>query len=245
MALVESSSVVPMYEQIATIIRNTIGLGELKQGEKMPTEDELMTMYSVGRNTIRKAIEILSTEGLIEKKQGKGTFVKLPIHFENPTHDGSFTSSVEAALSIPSTTILEKKYIKAPKLVQEELNLDEYQKVLFISRVRKVDGIPAILEEDYFPMEYRFLYDKELENASIFKLLGEYRKTQLDSSKILFDAIAATTKHRDTLGIVEGQPVLAARQTVYCRKIPVYYNIQYIRSEVYKSVVYSSFPMND
>ncbi len=72
---IDPSSITPMYKQVAGIISEGIRTGELKVGEKLPSEFELMKDFNVSRVTIRGAISELVTDGLLVRSQGKGTFV--------------------------------------------------------------------------------------------------------------------------------------------------------------------------
>lgn len=71
-------NIIPLYQQLADIIRNSITSGELKYGDKIPTEVELSEKYNVSRITVRAAINELVESGFLIKKQGKGTFVSKP-----------------------------------------------------------------------------------------------------------------------------------------------------------------------
>ncbi|WP_189040038.1 GntR family transcriptional regulator [Streptomyces daqingensis] len=66
------------YERIAEDFRRPIRAGELKPGEKLPTEAELVKRYGKGLPTVRQALAQLEAEGLVEKKHGRGTFVRVP-----------------------------------------------------------------------------------------------------------------------------------------------------------------------
>ena len=65
----------PYYKQIAELIKLQIEKGNLRPGEKLPSERELKEQYKVGRIIIRMALDILLKENLIEKKIGVGTFI--------------------------------------------------------------------------------------------------------------------------------------------------------------------------
>src|SRR5947207_2374987 len=65
----------PMYRQIAEILRGRIESGEIAPGAQLPTEIELMDQYMASRNTVRDAIKLLTTRGLVEARAGQGTFV--------------------------------------------------------------------------------------------------------------------------------------------------------------------------
>ena len=75
---VNPNSVIPLYKQIASIITNRIANNELKYGDKLPSEAELAKEFNVSIITIRSAITSLVQDGLLERVQGKGTFVCEP-----------------------------------------------------------------------------------------------------------------------------------------------------------------------
>jgi GntR family transcriptional repressor for pyruvate dehydrogenase complex len=64
-----------LYEQIAQSIREQIVRGQLVQGQRLPTERELALAYGVGRNAVREAVRSLASDGLVEVRQGSGTYV--------------------------------------------------------------------------------------------------------------------------------------------------------------------------
>ena len=64
------------YDRIADDLRRRIAEGELAPGERLPAETDLMDQYRVALNTLRRAVDTLAAEGLVEKKQGVGTWVR-------------------------------------------------------------------------------------------------------------------------------------------------------------------------
>lgn len=66
----------PIYAKIAEAIREEINIGNLKPGDRLPTEEELCRIYNVSRGTVRKALHILENDGTISRRQGVGSFVK-------------------------------------------------------------------------------------------------------------------------------------------------------------------------
>jgi GntR family transcriptional regulator len=80
MSLEDRSSLIdherPIWPQVAETIERDIASGELAQGSRLPTEDELATQYGVARNTVRRAVEDLRDRGLLETFHGRGTYVR-------------------------------------------------------------------------------------------------------------------------------------------------------------------------
>jgi len=70
-----SPSYRPLYEQIKVMITQSLIAGEWRPGEAIPSEFELAARYKVSQGTVRKAIDSLSAENILIRRQGKGTFV--------------------------------------------------------------------------------------------------------------------------------------------------------------------------
>src|SRR6266436_1133356 len=70
-----SDSHVPKYAQIADIFRQRISRGIWAQGLRLPANEELATEFGVSRVTIRQAVDLLARDGIIEARQGRGTFI--------------------------------------------------------------------------------------------------------------------------------------------------------------------------
>ncbi|MCZ6642876.1 MAG: GntR family transcriptional regulator, partial [Gammaproteobacteria bacterium] len=66
---------VPLYLQVASALRRRIQRGNWKVGDKISTLEELETEFQVARVTLRKAIDLLQTDGILDCRQGRGTFV--------------------------------------------------------------------------------------------------------------------------------------------------------------------------
>lgn len=77
--MINRKSNIPLYVQLADLIRDQIRRGEIRVGDKLPSETEMIEQYHLGRLTIRDALSILVNEGILEKHHGKGTFCKTDI----------------------------------------------------------------------------------------------------------------------------------------------------------------------
>lgn len=77
--MISRKSQIPLYIQLADTLREKIKNGEIKEGDKLESETEMIKHYHLGRLTIREALGVLVNEGLLEKRHGKGTFCKTNI----------------------------------------------------------------------------------------------------------------------------------------------------------------------
>jgi len=73
---VDHDAATPLWTQLADILRKQILAGKLPSGRVIPSESTLMQEHELARGTVRKAIDALVAEGLVERVQGRGTFVR-------------------------------------------------------------------------------------------------------------------------------------------------------------------------
>jgi GntR family transcriptional regulator len=150
------SSILPVYYQIKQSIKSWILNREFNPGEKIPSENELASKFSVSRLTVRQAISQLVQEGFLNSKRGEGTFVtnnenlinSFGLEFSGYMDDLFYQVSKVKAKSV------EMEKIKASRLVREKLELDdEIEEVVQIRRVRLLRDKPFAYTINYLPME--------------------------------------------------------------------------------------------
>jgi GntR family transcriptional regulator len=91
----EPKGEIPIYVQLKNQLRYKIHHGELAPGEQLPTLRELASHLSIDGNTVSRVYRELEDEGLIERQQGRGTFVS---HKERPAPDEARRKDAEAAV---------------------------------------------------------------------------------------------------------------------------------------------------
>lgn len=139
-----------VYKKISEILREKINNKSYKENEKLPSENALAIKFKVSRLTIRRALDILLEENLIEKKKGYGSFVKSSFNEElNPLK--GFTKSINKFKISNKTIVIKFRLIKAPDYIARSLNLRKDEKVHYCERIRYINNIPEILEKSYIP----------------------------------------------------------------------------------------------
>ena len=81
---IHKDSPIPIYSQLADIIRNQVLAGEIKPGDQLPGEFELAKSYKISRSSVRRAIELLSKGGLVEKSMEKGILSSIGVKQMRP-----------------------------------------------------------------------------------------------------------------------------------------------------------------
>ena len=140
----------PLYQQIKALITQALQSGEWKPGEMIPSEVDLAARFKVSQGTVRKAIDELSAENLVVRRQGKGTFVAT--HHEERAHFRFLRLMPDAGEARhPDNKIIEVKRLRAPADVARLLDMRSGDSVIFIKRVQAFDGAPTIIEELWLP----------------------------------------------------------------------------------------------
>ena len=76
--MLDTNSLKPLYIQLEAEIRQALREKKYLPGDRLPSEEELCEQYQVSRITVRKAIQQLTDQHILEKHRGKGTFVSTP-----------------------------------------------------------------------------------------------------------------------------------------------------------------------
>lgn len=139
-----------IYVQIANRLRQEIAAC-FKPGACLPSEHELAQRFGVNRHTVRRAIDELIAEGLLERRHGRGTFV-----LEEPADYAvgpvtRFTEAFEALGLAPSSRILRKVVVPAYGGVASRLGLDAGAPVLWLESLRLADGRPICVISHFLP----------------------------------------------------------------------------------------------
>ena len=139
----------PLYSQLAKELRVEIQKGDFEEGDQFYAERELCRKFDVSRITANKAISILITEGYLEHRKGKGTFIKSSESLYNMSELMSFTKMARMMGRKVSTNILEfhkTRIENFPDTVATHLKVGREEEVFFIKRVRLLEGKPVLLD---------------------------------------------------------------------------------------------------
>ncbi|WP_150720549.1 GntR family transcriptional regulator [Pandoraea capi] len=155
---------IPRYHQLRDELAARIAAIEWQPHDPLPTEQELALAYGLAVGTVRKAIDLLEHEGLVERFQGRGTFVRRAtfdrslfrfFRFQSPTGERR----------IPESRILERVVSRAPKAVVEKFGLKTGAKAIRLARLRLIDNAPIVSEQIWLPYEpFAALADCPLED---------------------------------------------------------------------------------
>ncbi|CAM3104406.1 GntR family transcriptional regulator [Corynebacterium gottingense] len=228
----------PAYLRIAETLRTRIESHELKPGDKLPPERELVDQFNVARMTVRHALDVLQLEGIIERKRGRagGTFVRaLP-----PVVDLNGATGLAAQLEEKGVDIVSKLLfsgrITPPRVVaaafgdtetDAELGDGASDKVYAEERVHYADGAPAFSETLYVRPGYEEGYA-----VSSLTLTVDRRPEAATLREDVVTPGAATDVERGRLQMAANAPLQRVTRKLYEGGLVVAYATIVVRPDV-------------
>jgi GntR family transcriptional regulator len=142
----------PLYRQTAEVLRSRIANDVWRQGDRLPSENQLCEEFGVSSITMRRAVGTLVAEGLLVRLQGKGTFVSSDHAIvQGPPQLTSFTEDMQIRGWRSSARMVSLTTSRAADEVGTKLGLSTGALVYVITRVRLADGLPVAIQEAHIP----------------------------------------------------------------------------------------------
>lgn len=159
-----------LYQRLRSQLRRDIVAGVYPVHSRIPSEMELCRRYQVSRVTVRKALGALVNDGLLERYQGKGTFVSVPRLSKSLRDVNSFSSACRAMGCEPQTRLIAAHLIPGDELLCAALSCPPEENLVEMIRLRLADDKPVMLEINHFPAAYAWLVQERLD-GSLYDLL--------------------------------------------------------------------------
>jgi GntR family transcriptional regulator len=207
----DHKSFIPLYYQLKEIFVEKIESGEWPEECMIPSESALQEIYGLSRATVRRTIELLSSEGFFEKKRGKGTMVKKPRIEEKLPALKSFAE--EMAGMNATKRVMSAEYIEPPPKIKEILALFPDEQVLCLKRLMIVDGSPLGILHSYIPARYRLSLEEDY-SKSLYKIF-ENHGILLKEADQSIEASMSTKEEILLLGLNTSFPTLVIKRIAY------------------------------
>ncbi|MEM8591854.1 MAG: GntR family transcriptional regulator [Pseudomonadota bacterium] len=226
----------PRYMQLSRHISELIRANEIGASDQLPAERDLAELSGVSRVTVRKAIAELVSAGMIEQRQGAGSFVREQgeRHQQSLSTLVSFTENLEARGIQSSSETLLKGLFRPTPTETTILGLSRVQKVARIHRLRSGDGEPMALEHSSLPDDV--LPRPEKIDRSLYEVLRS-RETAPTRAIQRVGAVNASAPVAELLRLAEGSAVLQIERTAYLASgRPIEFTSGFYRSDMYDFV---------
>lgn len=228
----------PKYLRIYNWIHAMIRKGRLAVGDQIPTEQELAGQFKASRMTVRKAIDPLVLEGILERRPGQGTFV-ISGGADNLTYDAGrpirFFHMMEELNMTPRFDLIEKKIVQADQTICDYLHLISDRKVIAMTIVLYADDTPVIIEKSYYPYrEFEKLMEMEISQPPMALLDKEFN-VQLKRARQFISAVSAGEKEMALFHVDEPIPCIYLEWISYDEdKIPFNVCLCHYRGDAFK-----------
>ncbi|WP_347862043.1 GntR family transcriptional regulator [Salimicrobium sp. PL1-032A] len=197
-----------LYLQLKEHFIDRIQNGVWKPDTLIPTEQELMKEFDVSRTTIRQAVSILVQEGLVEKKQGRGTIVKPRKLSGNLSELKGFAEEVLERGQTPKSKLIRAQFKTNLYHENSMLEVESEEPILLIERIRFADDTPVALERTCWPKHIgEILMKYDLNEARYYEILENYN-VYLNRANEKINATNATVDEADSLGVRAGEALL-------------------------------------
>ena len=220
----------PKYKRLLDTIRSEIQRGIYQVHDQIPSEKELGERFDVSRVTVRRALKELTEEGLLERYQGKGTYVSMPRIPRDLRSVTSFHASCTMMGLKGSARVILRQLIAPTERDLRELQLSGDAHVIEVRRLCLADDAPVMLEINHFPPQYAWLLDEDL-SGSLYQMLSE-RKIEPDKAIHEISLCRAGEDDARWLETQKGEALLCVEETIFDQKgKPLHTSCQHIRAD--------------
>jgi DNA-binding GntR family transcriptional regulator len=211
--VVNRSSPVPLYFQVAEQLERAILDGSLSPGDRIANEVTLAGELGLSRPTMRQAIQLLVDKGMLVRKRGVGTQVVHPPIKRTVELTSLYDDLLRTGHRL-DTTVLACALVEADDVVASRLKVPEASTVWQIDRLRSVDGEPLALMCNFVPAA---IFDASAVDFSITGLYEQFRAEgiHLRVAHQTISARRAEAHEAKLLGGRKGDPVLTMERTSF------------------------------
>ncbi|WP_108060707.1 GntR family transcriptional regulator [Poseidonibacter lekithochrous] len=226
-----SKNGIPLYVQLKNKLAKDIK-ENYSHGDLIPTEMQIEKEYEVSRITVRKAIELLERENILEKKQGSGTFVKEQKILYDANSIGSLTQRLSKENHKLSTKSIEFIVIEEEHYVKDLLQCDT---LLCIKRFRELNNVPFALMINYLDITKVPNLEEKFNIESLYTFLKDEYSIEFYNAEETVEAKDASKEEAKKLGIKENSSLLSLHRLSFDKNNkPVEYSDIVIKADMYK-----------
>jgi GntR family phosphonate transport system transcriptional regulator len=210
----EADDGIVRWRRIERVVAGEIASGQIRPGDRIPTEQELARRFGVHRHTVRRAMTALAQRGLIRIEQGRGTFVQEDVIDYALGRRTRFSENLLRQRREPTGRTLRTLEQPASSAVAAALEIAPGSPVALIEKLGEADGIPISIGQHFFPLpRFAGIIDRHAETGSITHALatfgvGDYvRRTTRLTARIPNHEEASHLRQSPTRPILQSEAV--------------------------------------
>ncbi len=206
----------PKYYQLKELLLEKIVVGEWLPGMMIPSERELSDEYEISRMTARQALSELTSEGLLRREQGRGTFVAERKIRQGLSRLSGFTEDMTDRGLQPGGKVLHLAVESAPASALRPLQLTPGQEIVILERLRNADGEAVALEKSHLSFSHvQQLLGEDFANGSLYQTLTEQYDIVPTRAEQQVGADLCTAREQALLNLSAGAPILRIQRITY------------------------------
>lgn len=211
--VIDRTSPVPLYHQLAEQLTGAIESGTLQPGDPFENELALAARLDLSRPTVRRAIAELVGRGLLVRRRGVGTTVANQVIHRRDELSSFFDDLVRRGEK-PTSEILELDRERVDAVAAEAMGLDPETPLLYLKRLRLTGDTPAAVMNNYLPPSLADLDEDELRTRGLYELLRARGIRPVIAHQVI-GARRPTSAERKLLGLAAGDPLLTMARRAY------------------------------
>lgn len=227
---------VSLYYQLKEILIKRIKENEWPVNTRIPTERELCELYRVSRITVRQALDELEKEGLLYRKQGRGTFVTVPKLEQRLGSFYSFSEEIRKMGAVPEANIIDFDINESSEKISEILKIEKGAKIYSIKRLRKADNEPFAIETSYIPVSVApGLSKASVEQNGLYNTLKDTFGIIPDEAEESFEAVLIAGEYEAArLNVKKNSAALKIERNTKSKGAIIEHCVGLIRGDRYK-----------
>lgn len=177
----------PIYKQLASALEGVI-CSDYKEGDYLPSENELAAHFNINRHTVRRATDDLVAAGFIVRRKGKGAMI-INNQVEYTLAAGRFTDTLDKLRRQSHSVVLSKRHAQCTKKIADYLAIKEGASVIIIDTLRLVDDEPMSLITHHLNPEYVSGIDDYYQGGSLHDCIEQQCGVSLCRTSALISAV--------------------------------------------------------
>jgi GntR family transcriptional regulator len=229
---------VQLHYQLTNELRNYIQKGQWNIDDLFPTDREIMEKYNVSGTTVRRAVKQLVTEGWLERKPGKGTFIKKEPLKESLGRLTGFFEEMRSKGFAPSAVVFSAKVVKIDVKVLkqypalEAFNMDE---LVMFEKLQQCNAEPFVYVKSFWRTNYgQKMLDSNLASEGLYEMAQKKLNLNLTRANQTISAGSASDKEANILQIKKKDPVLIMERLAYAENELVEFSYNVYRADRYR-----------
>ncbi len=198
---IDRDSYEPAYAQLANILRSQIARGDLRPGDQLPSEAQLCRRYGISPMTVRRSINLLADQGVINTAQGKGTFVR-PLEWSSAQFDLRNLQNLFQNSADTEIKLLDVRVVAADERSARKLGLAEGDNSIYIRRLISQDRRPLFYHRAYLIYDpKRPIMEAEMDVTSLQGLFADGENKMMKHGQLSIDATIMNEEEANILQV--------------------------------------------